>query len=241
MTLHLSWDTLNDLLGGRLSTADADASRAHLNECAGCREQWEALRDLVAEAGELPESVTPPADAWRQIATAIDARKRVPFPGASRGDRGVLVTRAGLVAAAVFLVVVSSGTTALLLRGPRAGSSVATATSPSTSAPATATLPSGAPVVVSPATATEVASVEREFVDTANQLRATLEAERSRLAPETVATVERSLRVIDEAISEARQALLQDPANVALRDVLRNNHRQKIDFLRRATALVERA
>ncbi|MFN8574220.1 MAG: hypothetical protein U0132_19375 [Gemmatimonadaceae bacterium] len=232
MTSHLTMETLNDLVDGRLSPEAARTAQAHLTACTDCAAQWHALRTLVTQARELPAEVAPPPNAWGRIHSAIDAGKRVQFPAGSRRDQGVRVTRSGLMVAAAVLIVLSSGTTALLLRGPRV-STVVGATD----------LRSGAPTgrSVTPASVKEVAAVEREFVDTADELRATLDAERARLSPETVATVERSLRVIDEAIKEARQALWEDPANAALRDVLRNNHRQKIDFLRRATALVERA
>jgi hypothetical protein len=50
--------------------------------------------------------------------------------------------------------------------------------------------------------------------------------------------VEESLRVVDDAIAEARQALARDPGNLAIADVLSANHEQKLDLLRRATRLL---
>ena len=75
------------------------------------------------------------------------------------------------------------------------------------------------------------------YDDTARQLEATLTLQRQRLSPKTIATVERSLAVIDSAIDEARRALLEDPSNRALVDIFAANYERKLDFLRRATEL----
>ena len=57
------------------------------------------------------------------------------------------------------------------------------------------------------------------------------------LAPETVAQLKASLRTIDEAILEARNALARDPANKTLIEMLSGNYRQKVDLLRRTTEM----
>jgi hypothetical protein len=53
-------------------------------------------------------------------------------------------------------------------------------------------------------------------------------------------TLERTLRVIDEAIAEARAALAADPSNRTLLDVLSANYEQKVELLRRASELPAR-
>ena len=68
----------------------------------------------------------------------------------------------------------------------------------------------------------------------------TLDERRDSLAPSTVATVERSLRIADSAIAEARSALEQDPANRVLGELFVSNYERKIDLLRRATELAPR-
>ena len=64
-----------------------------------------------------------------------------------------------------------------------------------------------------------------------------LEAQRPALAPETIATVEAALRVVDSAIAEGRAALARDPGNAMLAELLAVTYRQKVDVLRRAVAL----
>jgi hypothetical protein len=57
------------------------------------------------------------------------------------------------------------------------------------------------------------------------------------LAPETVVQLRASLRTIDEAILEARNALARDPANRVLIEMLSASYRQKVDLLRRTTEM----
>ena len=67
-----------------------------------------------------------------------------------------------------------------------------------------------------------------------------LDQRRDSLAPSTVATVERSARIADSAIAEARAALEHDPSNRVLADLLVSNYERKLDLLRRATELAPR-
>jgi anti-sigma factor RsiW len=57
------------------------------------------------------------------------------------------------------------------------------------------------------------------------------------LAPETMASVERNLAVIDEAMAEVRAALRQDPRSRELRHMLVSTHRKKLDVLRHVVKL----
>ena len=60
---------------------------------------------------------------------------------------------------------------------------------------------------------------------------------RGRLDPSTIATVEHNLQIIDQAIEQARDALVADPANTYLSGHLVEARRRKLDLLRRAAAL----
>jgi hypothetical protein len=114
-----------------------------------------------------------------------------------------------LAAAAALLVAVSSGATALLLnRNPDR----LTARPPD-----------------------RLAALEAEYTAATQDLTAALERARSRLAPETLASIEKSLGLIDAALEESRQALARDPGNEGLRMLVVAAWRQKVDLLRRAT------
>jgi hypothetical protein len=70
-----------------------------------------------------------------------------------------------------------------------------------------------------------------------NDLNATLESEQGNLSPETIAKLRESIKVIDAAILEARNALAHDPANKALIQILANSYEQKVDLLKRTTEM----
>ena len=78
---------------------------------------------------------------------------------------------------------------------------------------------------------------ENNYLRTVETLQEVLDRQESVLAPETVAQLKASLRTIDEAILEARNALARDPANKVLIDMLSANYRQKVDLLRRTTEM----
>ena len=78
---------------------------------------------------------------------------------------------------------------------------------------------------------------ESEYLRTIAELRATLQSQRGVLRPETIAAVEHNLSVVDSAIEEARTALLSDPSNATLLDLLTASYERKVDLLRRAADL----
>jgi hypothetical protein len=78
---------------------------------------------------------------------------------------------------------------------------------------------------------------ERQYDAAVLDLQRALEQGRGRLSPETVRVLERNLKTIDTAISEARSALAADPGNVYLNDHLARTMRKKLDLLRQANAI----
>jgi hypothetical protein len=117
-----------------------------------------------------------------------------------------------LAAAAVLLVVASSATTVFLLRR--------------TPAEQAAEPPS------------RRADLEAQYASATRELSDELAKAKLRLDPTTFAVIERNLRVIDSALVESRRALASDPRNQVLEQLVVATWRQKMDFLRRATALV---
>ena len=80
-------------------------------------------------------------------------------------------------------------------------------------------------------------SSEKAFQASVVELRGQLEVLHDHLSPETIVKVERALATIDLAIAEGREALLRDPSNAALSELMASNYRQKIELLRRMTQL----
>ena len=187
---------------GVLPPAEAVALEVHLNGCAACSAFLEQAETPPVHLAELPKSIEPAADLWPLIHGRIAS--------GSRGRRRVSVPGWLLAAAAVLLVAVSSGVTALLLRpGDSQQAPVAAAVLP----------------------------LEAQYASATADLAAELERSRSRLAPATIALIERNLTVIDSALAESRRALAADPGNAMLESLVIAAWRQKMDFLRRAAAL----
>ncbi len=215
---HPTFEQLSDLADRDLAPDVAASAERHIGECTVCRAEVARLRAIIDGAAALPASIEPPAGAWR----ALRGRLR-PHSG-SVGRRGAWMREWGLrAAAAVVLVAGSSALTVLALRA-RAPEHVAVR-------------PNEAPA---PAVPAAVQAVERSYAGVVDELTVSLRAQRGTLAPATIATLERTLRVIDEAIAEARAALAADPGNDALLEVLAANYEQKVELLRRASELPAR-
>jgi hypothetical protein len=186
---------------GRLSPPDAAAFEAHLDRCAACAAALERAAEPPRGLAALPRSIEPASDLWPAIHGRLASLRERPGR--------LAVPRWGLAAAALLLIALSSGVTAVLLRP--------------------------APGAVS--ARLDVSALEAQYAAVSEDLTGALEKVRSRLQPETMATIERNLRIIDTALDETRLALAKDPGNPALGQMVVAAWRQKVDLLRRATTL----
>lgn len=178
----------------------------------------EKLDELTAA---LPREIAPPPELWSAIRAELTERSS----HARRWDRWRLVAAALLIAAS------SSLLTLVALRTRDHGRAMAT----TPAAPA-----ASAEAIKEGRLPAKLVSVEQGYLRSAESLRRTLDERRDSLAPSTVATVERSLRIADSAIAEARAALERDPSNAVLAALFTSNYERKIDVLRRATELAPR-
>jgi hypothetical protein len=179
----------------------------------------DGLRDLTARVAALPKEIDPPQAAWSTIKAEIASPARV-------SSIAFWQRPAFLVAASLLLVAGSSAITAIAIkRSNDSTAQVASAVAPL------------APQGDAPATLAQFTVVENEYISTANRLSAVLESDEVQLAPETVAKLKESLRVIDAAILEARAALASDPANPQLMEMLSTTYQHKVDLLRRTTEM----
>jgi anti-sigma-K factor RskA len=224
MTHEVIKHLLDDYVTGDLSEEVAPAVEEHLTGCALCTAEVESLRRMLSRAAELPKSIEPPAEAWSNIRSAISRDE------SGSTARGVF-SRSGekqrlfvLAAAAILIAVLSSAGTAIYLgRGNSGTKSNAIA--------------NGSAGEATPATLAAFTIEENNYLRTASILQDLLDQQEASLAPETVAQLKASLRTIDEAILEARNALARDPANKLLVQMLSASYRQKVDLLRRTTEL----
>ncbi len=189
----------------------------------------EAAR-LRAAMAKLPAEVAPEQDLWPAIRSRIEAGRVQALPvRATDGERAERTVRATgsadgagrrgahwyeaprrLAAAALLLVSLTATATWVMTSRSNATGSVA--------------------AVDSAGAFASFASYERS----AAELAASLDRRSATLDPRTLAVLERSLRTIDGAIAEAREALASDPGNPAVQAFVAAAYRQKLDFLRRA-------
>jgi hypothetical protein len=191
----------------------------------------EMLRELQRETAQLPREIAPPAEAWKKIKAQIDMEAQLiaTMPLQSR-ERAFWQRPAFLAAAAVLLVAGASLMTALVI-GRRMIAN--------TSSPVAAAAPAQAPASAANAELAEFTAREKDYITVSNQLSQIIESGKTELTPETIAKLKQSVSVIDAAILEARRALAADPGNKTLIEMLSNSYDQKVDLLRRTSAMGE--
>lgn len=224
MTHEVIKHLLDDYVTGEL-TEDARGPVAdHIAACAICTAEVESLNEILARAVDLPKSIDPPAEAWSNIRSAIERDKDAVAAHDTRSAPGFWRRPYGLAAAAVLLVVLSSGGTALYMSSRGDGNSSRSIASDGSGGATVATLAA-------------FTIEENNYLRNVAVLQDLLDQQEALLAPATVAQLKASLRTIDEAILEARNALARDPANKMLIEMLSGTYRQKVDLLRRTTEM----
>jgi anti-sigma factor RsiW len=226
MTHDVIKHLLDDYVTGDLTEEACPPVEEHIITCALCTAEVESLKRILARAAELPKSIDPPGDAWSNIRSAISRDESGVRANDSVPPSGIWQRRYVFAAAAAILVaVLSSAGTALYMNGHYSVARTNRTVANSSSAEAT------------PATLAAFTIEENNYLRTASMLQDLLDQQEASLAPETVAQLKASLRTIDEAILEARNALARDPANKLLVEMLSASYRQKVDLLRRTTEL----
>jgi Putative zinc-finger len=213
MMMHPGYDELNDYADALLDEPRAAAVRTHLMGCTECSETVDQLDDLRATARALPRSVAAPAEVWAVVrAATIDNT-------VAQHRRVLWQLRYQLAAAAVVLLMVASSLTwwiasqrppTMIVQGGPAGNIDLVA----------------------------YRTAEAGYTQAAADLMNVLEQRRERMDTAVVRSVEENLRVMDNAIRNARAALLSDPANSDLAALLAATQESKLRMLRRAVGAV---
>ena len=220
MTHEVIRHLLDDYVTGDLPEEARAPVAEHIAACEICADEVRGLERVLARAADLPKAIDPPAEAWGNIKAAIE--KDEASLSQTRRRRFTMQHPILLaVAASIVVAILSSVGTAAYLKSR--------ASDPQTMGRAVEH--------DAPANFAAFTIEENNYLRTAQALQAILDQQESALAPETVAQLRASLRTIDEAILEARNALARDPANKVLIDMLSANYRQKVDLLRRTTEM----
>jgi hypothetical protein len=252
--MHEEWtDRLSDYLDGELPDGEAAAVDAHLRGCTACNEVLNDLKRVVARAEAAASVSRPPqTDLWSGIAARIEP-PAVPAATprgqvavfAPRAPRRISLSLSQFAAAAALVAAVSGGLVWQWVAGVgkpdgRSGTSSAQRGTASevaqpfrTAAPADG---AADPDNRDARTAT-IGLADAQYDAAVADLEQALKTGRGRLDASTIAVVEHNLQIIDQAINQAREALIGDPANSYLSSHLVEARRRKLDLLRRATAL----
>ncbi len=226
---------------GDLADAERRAVDGHLRECLRCASLVRDIESISREAAKLP-AMAPSRDLWAGIAAGIETpvvylksrATRAPAPRAWR-----------MAAAAVVLMAVSSGVTYVLATSDQR-SAIATDIAfdgGSAPTPVAATTPgvvtprpasgSGSAVLISG----EPSGPEVMYAQEITRLRTILDQRRADLDTATVSAVEKSLKAIDQAITDARAALVGDASSLFLNEQLNRSLEKKLGVLRRVALL----
>ena len=249
MTMHEEWtDRLSEYLDGELSADEQRALESHLRACAPCAAVLNDLKCVVARAQAAGAAARPPqADLWAAVAERIDASRTwaggagpldnvTSFRG--RAPRRVAFTLPQLAAAAIVVAAVSGGL-AWQVAQPAGRPEGLHYNSPPSADPRSGRDTSSADLQVRPddVRIETVGLADAQYDAAVADLEKALKTGRGKLDSSTIAIVEHNLQIIDQAINQAREALVGDPANTYLSSHLVEARRRKLDLLRRATAM----
>jgi len=220
MTMQDAWtDRLSEYLDDELDAGERRELEAHLAGCAACTGTLGELTRVVDRARTLG-SAPPREDLWNGVAARLGERRepwRVSF------------TLPQLAAASVLLAVVSGGAAWRLQTAWRPAPAAVARTAESTVA---AAVDSQIDPRIEP-----VGLVDAQYDSAVADLQRALDKGRGHLDPATITLVRQNLTIIDRALEQARQAVVDDPGNSYLTSHLVETRRRKLDLLRRAAAL----
>jgi len=212
---HLTEAERHGAADGTLAPDVASEVVEHLGACDVCATDVARLKSLMTRIREVPATlVVDGEDLWPSIRARIEQEKVAPLrdaPHLGASSRRYGSWLVGLAIAASLIVVA-----VLARRGPtRAAPAVDGTTS------------SGQ--------FTAVAESTRVYEEQARFLLNELELRRALMRPESAASADHELQVIDGAIAELKRAIERDPNNMALRALLASSYKQKVDLLKRIT------
>lgn len=233
--------------------AEAEAIRALLAEVA-------TLPAGIAPPADLWQAIAPRLEPRAAAAPVVEETKVIPF--APRRQVWQPPRWALQIAAALVLMVGSSVITMKVMQQKEEPGGIATLPGSVATAPVRGgtTIQDGGPATQDGGPATNSAAIpvsapagrsgngqmtalaafrpaEREYQRAVDELAQALETRRDDLAPETVATLERNLAIIDAAIAESRQALERDPNSQELTRMLSATYDAKVRLLRNTVQL----
>jgi anti-sigma factor RsiW len=221
-------EALVDLVDGRLEGAGQRTVERHLEGCGNCRALVEDLRSIRAAAFMLDRR-EPKAETWSKVRTMIAAepapRGRLIEMGRRNG--GGVNWPVWLGAAAALILATVIGVMPLLNR-------------PQPMHDDTAQEAAGDPaaeVTVESVTA-EFAAAEKHYQKAIDDLQTIANKDTGELDPQLAAVLQKNLTVIDQAITESREALRSQPSSSNAQNGLFDALRSKVALLQQTVELI---
>jgi len=208
--IHPDGLTLNDYADDALAAAERAAVEAHVTTCVQCREIVAGLRSVAAAAAAL-KPVEPPRGVWPRIEREL-----------GRSRAGARAPWWPWIAAAAVLALATFG--GLKLAGvwrqpPPPGLTMASAAD-------------------AEAVEAELLQAEQHYQNAIAGLERIASAGKGSLDPQTAATLQKNLSVVDQAINESRAALKTQPGSEPAQQSLLENFKTKIALLQDTVALI---
>jgi predicted anti-sigma-YlaC factor YlaD len=220
MTCREMDDRLDEWVDDTLPGVERREAEAHLAACTDCRQQEQRLRELLTHAAALPRSVSPPRDLWPGIAESLEGQRAWSWPRFAAWPPALAVAAA---------VVIALGA---VLFGRPSPAPVHTVVIPSPAVSEGARLHPAALEMGS-----GLVAMETDYQAAANALMEALLERQDEMEPETLASVQQNLAVIDQALAEVHRALEKDPNRPELGRMLVSTHRKRVDVLRKMVRL----
>jgi anti-sigma factor RsiW len=218
---------LVDLVDGRLDGAEQRDVERHLASCANCRALVEDMRSIRAAAFMLDRR-EPKAGTWAKVQAAIAAE---PSPKGrlldmSLGRRrfaGGLPVWLGAAAALILATVI--GLLPLLNRAPAAHDDSGAAAD-------------AEPAATVESVTAEFEAAEKHYQKAIDDLQTIANKDTGELDPQVAAVLQKNLNVIDQAITESRDALRSQPASSTAQNGLFDALRTKVALLQQTVELI---
>jgi anti-sigma factor RsiW len=220
-------EALVDLVDGRLDGAEQRSVERHLEGCQNCRALVEDLRSIRAAAFMLDRR-EPKTETWSNLRAAIatEPAPRCRLIELGRRQGGGVNWPVWLGAAAALILATVIGVWPLLNRPETAHDD----TAQEAGDPA-------AEVTVESVTA-EFAAAEKHYQKAIDDLQTIANKDTGELDPQVAAVLQKNLSVIDQAITESRDALRSQPSSANAQNGLFDALRSKVALLQQTVELI---
>ena len=199
---------LNDALDETLPNDVRQSFDKHATVCASCAEEKQLMMDILNDVANLPTNLLPERDLWTAIQEQIEDTPQTIVSFPKKRKRFTQVA----FAAAAILVVMSI-----------------------------ASISSISPTVLDTVNTRQATSehdqIKQDYADAKNSLLAALEVQKEYLAPETLATIEENLSIIQDAVMDIDRALAANPNNEQLEGMLYAAYHSEVSLLQNAVQL----